>query len=108
MINHSCNPNCEVTGTGLKVWVHAIKDIHKGKEFSYDYGFSYDEDYKITHVVVDQKIVVAIVREGSRWRIKKEKTKVDIILPNYNSSKFIIKTIKSILKRLSKIKINYS
>ena len=30
---------------------------------------------------------------------KKEKTKIDIILPNYNSSKFIIKTIKSILKQ---------
>ena len=27
LINHSCNPNCEVTGTGLKVWVHAIKDM---------------------------------------------------------------------------------
>ena len=33
---------------------------------------------------------------------KKEKTKVDIILPNYNSSKFIIKTIKSILKQTFK------
>ena len=29
LINHSCNPNCEVTGTGLKVWVYAIKDIKK-------------------------------------------------------------------------------
>ena len=33
---------------------------------------------------------------------KKEKTKIDIILPNYNSSKFIIKTIKSILKQTYK------
>ena len=30
---------------------------------------------------------------------KKEKTKIDIILPNYNSSQFIIKTIKSILNQ---------
>ena len=29
LINHSCDPNCEVTGTGLKVWVYAIKDIKK-------------------------------------------------------------------------------
>ena len=50
LINHSCNPNCEVTGTGLKVWVHAIKDIKKGDEFSYDYGFSFDEDYKNFHL----------------------------------------------------------
>ena len=33
---------------------------------------------------------------------KKEKTKIDIILPNYNSSKFIIKTIKSVLKQTYK------
>ena len=29
LINHSCDPNCEVTGAGLKVWVYAIKDIKK-------------------------------------------------------------------------------
>ncbi len=33
---------------------------------------------------------------------KKEKTKIDIILPNYNSSKFIIKTIESILRQTYK------
>ena len=29
LINHSCEPNCEVTGSGLKVWVYSIKDIKK-------------------------------------------------------------------------------
>ena len=33
---------------------------------------------------------------------KKEKTKIDIILPNYNSSQFIINTINSILKQTYK------
>ena len=33
---------------------------------------------------------------------KKEKKKIDIILPNYNSSKFIIKTIESILRQTYK------
>jgi len=33
---------------------------------------------------------------------KKEKTKIDIILPNYNSSNFLIETIKSILKQTYK------
>ena len=33
---------------------------------------------------------------------KKEKTKIDIILPNFNSSKFIVKTIKSILSQTYK------
>ena len=46
LINHSCDPNCEVTGTGLKIWIYAIRDIKKGEELSYDYGFNFDKDYK--------------------------------------------------------------
>ena len=46
LINHSCNPNCEVTGKGLKLWIYSIRDIKKGEELTYDYGFSYDKDYK--------------------------------------------------------------
>ena len=30
LINHSCDPNCEVDGVGLKLWVYSIKDIKKG------------------------------------------------------------------------------
>ena len=36
LINHSCNPNCEVFGSGLKFWVYALKNIKKGDELSYD------------------------------------------------------------------------
>ena len=76
LINHSCNPNCEVTGTGLKVWVHSIKDIKKGEEFSYDYGFSFDEDFKNYPCRCGSiNCCGYIVREVSRWRIKKKKRK---------------------------------
>ena len=75
LINHSCNPNCEVAGTGLKVWVYAIRDIKKGEELSYDYGFGYDEYYKDFPCRCGSKNCVGyIVREGSRWRIKKQKS----------------------------------
>ena len=74
LINHSCEPNCEVSGTGLKVWVYAIKDIKKDDELSYDYGFSYDKDYKQFPCRCGTKNCIGyIVREGSRWRIKKRK-----------------------------------
>ena len=78
LINHSCDPNCEVFGTGLKVWVYAIRDIKKGEELTYDYGFGYDEDYKDFPCKCKSKNCVGyIVREGSRWRIKlKNKRKV--------------------------------
>ena len=74
LINHSCNPNCEVFGKGLKVWVYAMKNIKKGDELSYDYGFSYDENFRQYPCNCrSKKCVGYIVREGSRWRIKKNK-----------------------------------
>ena len=76
LINHSCNPNCEVFGTGLKIWVYAMKNIKKGDELSYDYGFSYDSDYKQFPCKCRSKNCIGfIVREGSRWRIKRLKKK---------------------------------
>ena len=73
LINHSCNPNCEVEGKGSKLWITAIKDIKKDEELSYDYGFSYDSDYKQFPCKCRSKNCVGyIVREGSRWRINKK------------------------------------
>jgi len=74
LINHSCNPNCEVYGTGLKVWIYAIKDIKKDEELTYDYGFGFDKDYKDFPCKCGAKNCVKyIVRAESRWRIKKSK-----------------------------------
>ena len=74
LINHSCDPNCEVFGSGLKIWVYAMKNIKKGEELSYDYGFSYDDDYKAYPCRCGAKSCAGyIVRQGSRWRIKKKR-----------------------------------
>ena len=76
LINHSCDPNCEVLGEGLKVWVYAMKNINKGDELSYDYGFSFDEDFRQFPCKCGSKNCIGyIVREGSRWRVKKNKNK---------------------------------
>ena len=73
LINHSCDPNCEVYGVGLKVWVYAIRNINKNEELSYDYGFSYDKDFKKYPCKCGSKNCAGyILREGSRWRIKKK------------------------------------
>ena len=72
LINHSCDPNCEVVGEGLKLWIDSIKDIKKGEELSYDYGFSFDEDFKNYPCRCDSSNCCGyIVRQGSRWRVKK-------------------------------------
>ena len=74
LINHSCDPNCEVSGTGLKIWVYAIRDIKKGEELTYDYGFGFDEGYKDFPCRCRSKNCAGyIVRSESRWRIKKSK-----------------------------------
>ena len=73
LINHTCNPNCEVAGKGLKLWIFALRDIKKGEELSYDYGFGFDENYKDFVCKCRAKNCCGyIVREGSRWRIKKD------------------------------------
>ena len=72
-INHSCDPNCEVDGAGYKIYIIAIKDIRKNEELTYDYGFSYDEDYKQFPCKCRSKNCCGyIVRSESRWRINKK------------------------------------
>ena len=44
-VNHSCKPNCEVEIFGGRVFVHTIKRIDVGEEFTYDYGKEYFDEY---------------------------------------------------------------
>ena len=84
LINHSCNPNCEVIGKGLKLWISAIRDIRKGEELNYDYGFSYDKNYKQFPCKCGGKNCVGyIVRSGSRWRINKKFNKQTTSVSNF-------------------------
>ena len=76
LINHSCDPNCEVDGVGLKLWIYAIKDIKKNEELTYDYGFSFDKNYKDFPCRCGAKNCIGfIVNSYSRWRVKKSKKK---------------------------------
>ena len=76
LINHSCNPNCQVESKGLKLWISSIRDIKKNEELSYDYGFSFDENYKEFPCKCGSNNCCGyIVREGSRWRIKDKRKK---------------------------------
>ena len=36
-INHSCDPNCETSEQGNRIWIKAIKKIAAGEEITYDY-----------------------------------------------------------------------
>ena len=41
-INHSCDPNCEVEIIRGHIWVIALRDIKKGEEIFYNYGYDMD------------------------------------------------------------------
>ena len=74
LVNHSCDNNCDYNGKGLKIWITAIRDIKKGEEITCDYGFSFDEDYKQFPCKCGSNNCCGyIIREESRWRIRKKK-----------------------------------
>ena len=41
-INHSCDPNCETDIIGGHIWIIAMRDIKKGEEISYNYGYDFN------------------------------------------------------------------
>jgi len=41
-INHSCDPNCETDIIRGRIWIIATRDIKKGEEISYNYGYDYE------------------------------------------------------------------
>ena len=73
LINHSCDNNCDYDGKGLKIWVKAIRDIKKGDELTYDYGFVFDVDDFRDHVCKcgSRKCVGFIVTETDWKKLRK-------------------------------------
>ncbi len=48
-INYSCDPNCESTQTGNRVFIKAIRYILPGEELTYDYGDEYVNQFIKPH-----------------------------------------------------------
>jgi len=70
-INHSCNPNCETEIIKGHIWIIAIKDIKKGEELTYDYGYDL-EDYKEHPCHCKSKNCVGyIIAEEHKNKLKK-------------------------------------
>ncbi len=42
-INHSCDPNCEVTGEDERIFIEARRTIRPGEELTYDYNIQLQE-----------------------------------------------------------------
>ncbi|MCX6780983.1 MAG: SET domain-containing protein [Candidatus Magasanikbacteria bacterium] len=44
-INHSCQPNCEASLEGDRIFIRSLKKINPGDELTYNYGKVYFESY---------------------------------------------------------------
>ena len=79
-INHSCSPNAEVEIIRGKIWIMSKKNIKKGEEISYDYGYEFDEDdYKDHKCKCGSKNCIGYIISSDDWpkfrRFKKNKLK---------------------------------
>lgn len=71
LINHSCEPNCESEKARGHVWIAARRDIAKGEELTYDYGFDVENWQDHRCLCGSKKCVGYIVAKGQRWRLRK-------------------------------------
>ena len=67
-INHSCNPNCEVDIENEEIWIKSLKNIKKGEELTYDYGFEFDkDDYKDHICKCEAKYCIGYIISSDDW-----------------------------------------
>lgn len=71
LANHSCDPNCEVENDDDQIWVIALRDLQKGEEVTYDYG--YDIEHFLEHPCRcgTERCVGYIVRTDQRRKLKR-------------------------------------
>ena len=68
LMNHSCNPNCDTDIVDGKIWIRSFKDIKKGEELTYDYGFSFHkEDFRDHVCKCGAKNCVGFIVTESDW-----------------------------------------
>ena len=65
MLNHSCDPNCGLSGSSLLV---AMRDIEPGEELTFDYAMCDASDYDEFRCLCEQPNCRELVT-GADWRI---------------------------------------
>ena len=65
-LNHSCDPNCETGIVRGHIWIIALRDIEKGEELAYNYGYGY-EDYEEHACRCGSKRCVGYILAEDQW-----------------------------------------
>lgn len=79
-INHSCDPNCETDIIRGKIYIISIRDIKKGEEITYNYGYGWDDFEDHPCHCGAKNCVEYILADNLWWRLRrrlkaKKKTK---------------------------------
>lgn len=65
-INHSCSPNCEAHLIHGHIWIVSLKDIKKGEEIAYNYGYGID-DYEDHPCCCGSRDCVGYILSEEHW-----------------------------------------
>lgn len=75
-INHTCEPNCETLLISGHIWIVSIRDIKKGEELSYNYGYSFD-DYERHKCYCNKTSCVGYILNEIHWhKVQHKKRKI--------------------------------
>jgi len=72
LINHSCSPNCETEDDEGRIWILALRNIKKGEELSYNYGYDIDDYEEHPCKCGAQKCVGYILNEKYWGKLRKK------------------------------------
>ncbi len=77
LINHSCLPNCEAVNDSGRIWIRALKNIKKGEELKYNYGYEFGDDWKDYPCNCKSKNCIGYILHRKNWnkirKLKNEK-----------------------------------
>ncbi|MCK5580970.1 MAG: SET domain-containing protein-lysine N-methyltransferase [Candidatus Omnitrophica bacterium] len=83
-LNHSCDPDCETDIIRGHIWIIALRDIEKGEELTYSYGYDF-EDYQEHKCCCGSKRCVGYILAEEHWPklkralARKKKTRKKIV-----------------------------
>ena len=72
LMNHSCKPNCDTDIIDGKIWIRSYRNIKKGDELTYDYGYDMYSFEEHPCRCGSKNCLGYIVRSNLRWRVKKK------------------------------------
>lgn len=71
-VNHSCDPNCEALNIGGRIWIVALRDIARGEEITYNYGYDI-EDYEEFPCLCGRARCVGYILDEEHWEKMKHR-----------------------------------